>query len=69
MDWRPVEQPISRIPYETLRRLAEEWLGPERSFDELDPREQDNLITDIEADINEDMMQRRIVTIYDDHTQ
>lgn len=39
------------IPVEILRRCAEEFLGPHRSLQDLEQREQDVLIAEIEADM------------------
>lgn len=39
------------IPKEILRKHADEFLGPHRSIHDLDPREQEVLIAEIEADI------------------
>lgn len=39
------------IPYEKLRHFAEEFLGPNRSLDDLEPRERNVLIAEIEADM------------------
>jgi len=49
----------SRIPEEILRKQADEWLGTERSFEELPVWEQRALL----ADIEEDLLQLRLVTI------
>jgi hypothetical protein len=43
--------PLLRIPRDELRRLADEWLGPHRPFDQLHPRDQEILLLEIEADI------------------
>lgn len=39
------------IPVDILRRCAEEFLGPHRSLHDLEPREQEVLIAEIEADM------------------
>ena len=39
------------VPYEALRRFADEFLGPNRSLEDLEPRERSVLIAEIEADM------------------
>lgn len=47
------QSPVSPggIPFETLKHVAEEFLGPDRSLEDLDPRERNVLIAEIEADM------------------
>lgn len=47
------QESVSRggISKDILRKYAEEFLGPHRSIHDLDPREQEVLIAEIEADI------------------
>ncbi len=42
-----------RIPEEILRQHAQEWLGPERSFEDLPIWEQRLLLAEIEEDLME----------------
>lgn len=56
---RPIR--TGRVPEEVLRRHADDFLGPNRSFEDLSVHDQDALLADIEAD----MLDLRLVTIYE----
>ncbi len=48
----------------TIRQEADEWLGPDQKFDELEAWEQEALLSDIETD----MLQLRVQTVYETET-
>lgn len=63
------EQSSKIITTEVLRRHAEEWLGPERSFDDLEIWEQNRLLAEIEADlVGPENLRPRLQTIIENDT-
>jgi len=60
-----------RVPYETLRQAADDFLGPNRSFDDLESWEQRALLGEIEDDMLGPELQLQIVPVtdYDSYKQ
>lgn len=65
---RDLESSPLRVPRDILRQHADEFLGPERSFESLDPWNQETLLQEIEADILELDLRLEIVTNHEPDT-